>query len=549
MDTAGMASPAELEDGTRGRSRLARFLDHRPMAAVHRVTVHGSVSVEGPADSLGYHRAMLAIRTVGGPLMVGLAPLFTSVDVLVLALSVVIVLGVAAIQVAWLRGEPSSERLHRLAIVGVAGDSIAAWLVSQAYIADPEWISFLAYPIVALEAAVFLGMRAALGSMAISLLVLGGQLVWREAHGHDVTFGYALTIGAVFAVQAAFMGVVSTITRRVRDDLTTLLHLSALLAHQESPTRIVQALDARLREILGARVRSVALRRPDGGYDVLRWRSPEARSISPEAVAAVARGVGRDIEADFRERRAVTLTVEPGRDVAIIGALGLPAWVRSITMVPVHSDGTQTGILPVLWDTRRVPSSGELDLLHGLADQTGLAFAQAQLRRARELAATDSLTGLANHRAFQDLLGAHLRDVRARGGQLAILFCDLDRFKAVNDRHGHAVGDLLLHRIAGAIRAAARSNDLVARYGGDELALILPDTGRDAAIEVGRRLREAVRAVENGMGVDMTVGVAVYPDDADTQDDLLARADAAMYAGKRLGGGRVIHATDISSEP
>jgi diguanylate cyclase (GGDEF)-like protein len=542
------ASAADGDDALPARGRVARLLDHRPFARTSRVNVHREAGVEGPGETIGYHRVMLAIRLVGAPLLLLVAPLAGVVDGPVLAVAAAMILSVAAIQVVGLRGNPSVEHLLRLAAVGVVGDSIAAYLAGEAFLANADWVGFLAYQIMALEAAVFLGLRAALLSVIVSLVVLTIQLVERQALGFNIASASAVTIALVFVIQAAFAGFTATITRRVRNDLSTLLRLSALLAHQESPTRIVQALDARLREILGARVRSVALRRPDGGYDILRWRSPDVRTISADVVGGVSRAIRRDIEQDFKERRAVTLMVRAGGTDPIVAALGLPDWVRSITMVPIHSDGTQTGILPVLWDTQRVPTDGELDLLHGLADQTGVAFGQAQLRRARELAATDSLTGLANHRAFQDLLASHIRDVRARGGRLAILFCDLDRFKAVNDRHGHAVGDVLLHRIAETVRATARNGDIVARYGGDELALILPGADRNAAVEVGRRLREEVRAVDAEMGVDLTVGVALYPDDAETQDDLLARADAAMYAGKRLGGGRVVHAAEIGPE-
>jgi len=350
-------------------------------------------------------------------------------------------------------------------------------------------------------------------------------------------------------VYALFVGSFARVGRRVRGDLATLIEFTGVLSQQESPTRIVQALDARLRELLGARVRSVALRRPDGGYDILRWRSSETRSIEPGAVSGVSRFTGRDIEADFRDRRAVTFKITPGRDDGIIVGLGLPAWVRSITMVPIHSDGGLSGFLPVLWESPRVPSTDELELLHGLADQTGLAFTQAQLQRARELAATDNLTGLVNHRSFQDLLRRQIRDAESHSGRFAVLFCDLDHFQALNDQHGHAVGDLVLHRVAGMLKAGARNKDVVARYGGDEIALILPDLDRAQAAEVAERLRAAVRSAEGGMGVDLTIGIAAYPDDAIDQAELLARVHAATYAGKRRGRGTIVQAIEVAAEP
>jgi diguanylate cyclase (GGDEF)-like protein len=529
---------------------VAGLLARVPFAGPRRgrLTVHRAAGLEGPASTLGFQRSMLVVRLAGLGMVIGLTPLYRFVDS-PLAYGGALVVGlVVAIQVLAFRQDRSAATWRSIALAGLAADSVAGYLVGHASIGAAEWIGFVLYPLLSLEGAIFFGMAGAMSSCAVSLGVYVGQSMHRLQLGHPWSTDQVMTVASLFVVEALFVGLYAGVSRRVRGDLTTLLRLSALLAHQESPTRIVQALDTHLRELLGARVRSVALARPEGGYDILRWRSPERRVIRPEAIAEVSRIAGRDIERDFRERHAITLVIQPGQDGLVAEALGLPSWVRAITMVPIRSDGETTGVLPVLWDTPRTPGAGELDLLHGLADQTGLAFAQAQLRRARELAATDSLTGLANHRAFLDLLGAALAEARQRDDRLAVLFCDLDRFKAVNDRHGHAVGDLLLRRIAEVVRGAARASDIVARYGGDELALILPGAGGAAALEAGRRLRDEVRRVEHGMGIDLTVGVALYPDDGDSQELLLARADAAMYAGKRLGGGRVVLAAEIARD-
>jgi diguanylate cyclase (GGDEF)-like protein len=532
----------------RSRGRLARWLDAPPWVRQHALSVHHAADGPGATEALGYQRAMFVVRIAGMAFLFGASPLYPVVDLAALAAAGVILGATLVAQAAWLRGDRPPAAWRRFAAAALVADVVVGILVGQTYIANPNWIAFLAYPLLVFEGAVFFGMRGAITVAAVTIVVYEVQTFERAALGHPLSLAHQATVCTLFAIQAAFVGIYAQVSRRVRGDLATLLRLSSLLSHQESPTRIVQALDAHLRELFGARVRSVALRRPDGGYDVLRWRSPETRVIGPDAVATVSRTVGRDLERDFADRRAVTLAIDAEGGEQLTAALGLPDWVRAITLVPIRTDGTQSGILPVLWDTRRVPGLDVLDLLHGLADQTGLAFAQSQLHRARELAATDSLTGLANHRAFQDLLAAHIAEAGRRGDSVSILFCDLDRFKTVNDRHGHAVGDLLLHRIADAIRAAARDGDVVARYGGDELALILPSTDRDGAVEVGRRLRRHVREVDGGMGVDVTVGVAVYPDDATTQPDLLARADAAMYAGKRLGGGRVVDGSDIAAD-
>ena len=536
----------------RSRSRLHRARDAWrsavPWTTRGRVAVHHAVSATGTSETIGYQRAMLAVRAAGLVVLFGAVPLYPIVDPPTLLLAGAILAGTIAVQASRLRGDRSIADWRHFAALALAADGVVAFLIGQAYIENQNWIAFLAYPLLAFEGAVFFGLRGAAVAATAIIAIYAAQANERAVLGHSLSVGHQVSVATIFAIQAGFVGLFARVTRRVRGDLAALLRLASLLAHQESPTRIVQALDAHLHALLGGRVRSVALRRPDGGYDVLRWRSTDVRVITAEAVRAVSRSIGRDIEQDFAERRAVTLAVTEAVGDPLAAALGLPDWVRSITLVPIHADGAHVGVLPILWDVPRVPGLDDLDLLHGLADQTGVAFAQAQLRRARELAATDSLTGLANHRAFQDLLAGHLADARRRGGRVSILFCDLDRFKSVNDRHGHAVGDVLLRDIAEAVRSAAREGDVVARYGGDEIALILPGTDRGGAVEAGRRLQDRVRGVEGAMGVDVTVGIAVYPDDATTQDGLLAHADAAMYAGKRLGGGRVIDGAGLASD-
>jgi diguanylate cyclase (GGDEF)-like protein len=534
--------------GTR-RSRLRRVLDAGRWRSQGRVATHPAARVGASVAEFDFQRWMLGIRFLGLLGVAGLAPLYGHAEPIALATAFLLIGSLILVQVFWMRGARSPAAWQRFAVAAFAVDSAVGYLVGQSLLSTPDWIAFFVYPILALEGAVFFGMSGALASAAASAFVFIGQVELRSSLGFQTSPQVQVTVFVLLFVYALFVGSFARVGRRVRGDLATLIEFTGVLSRQESPTRIVQALDARLRELLGARVRSVALRRPDGGYDILRWRSSETRSIEPGAVSGVSRYTGRDIEADFRDRRAVTFKITPGRDDGLIVGLGLPAWVRSITMMPIHSDGGLSGFLPVLWETPRVPNTDELELLHGLADQTGLAFTQAYLQRARELAATDNLTGLVNHRSFQDLLKRQIRDAEAHGGRFAILFCDLDHFEQLNERLGHQVGDLVLHRVAGMLKAGARNKDVVARYGGDELALILPDLDRTQAAEVAERLRASVRAAEGGMGVDLTIGIAAYPDDATDQTELLARVHAATYAGKRRGRGTIVQAVEVASEP
>ena len=169
-------------------------------------------------------------------------------------------------------------------------------------------------------------------------------------------------------------------------------------------------------------------------------------------------------------------------------------------------------------------------------------------------AETDALTGLANHGAFQRDLSRFVEEAAAGGRaadrRLAVLMMDLDRFKAYNDRNGHPAGDALLHRAATTIYGAARSEDRVYRYGGDEFALILPGASVADAARVAQRIRRAVGALTaaDPTQVTITVGVAGLPGDADDRAGLIAAADTALYYGKRAGEDRVVRADRLTPD-
>ncbi len=173
----------------------------------------------------------------------------------------------------------------------------------------------------------------------------------------------------------------------------------------------------------------------------------------------------------------------------------------------------------------------------------------AQLERflddARQEAATDSLTDLANRRAFDAALRARAGDAMNDGSELAFLLIDVDRFKQVNDCWGHAVGDDVLRLIAGTLTGLVRSQDTVARYGGEEFAVILPGTGQHDAHTAAEKLRAAVEqqampvAGAGVICVTISAGVSCY-DPGESLSAWLGRADAALYVAKNSGRNRVV---------
>jgi diguanylate cyclase (GGDEF)-like protein len=163
------------------------------------------------------------------------------------------------------------------------------------------------------------------------------------------------------------------------------------------------------------------------------------------------------------------------------------------------------------------------------------------LKRAEALSVTDDLTHLYNSRYLNQVLRRETKRASRSGRPLSLLFIDLDGFKGVNDTHGHLFGSRALVEAAGLIRSSARETDIAARFGGDEFAVILPDTGGEGAFAVGERIRERVAGhhflAGDGLDVHLTasVGVATLPDVAASADELVEAADKAMYRVKDSG--------------
>jgi diguanylate cyclase (GGDEF)-like protein/PAS domain S-box-containing protein len=154
----------------------------------------------------------------------------------------------------------------------------------------------------------------------------------------------------------------------------------------------------------------------------------------------------------------------------------------------------------------------------------------------RHLATTDPLTGLANYRRLAEALDTEVRRSERTGREFAVLMLDLDGMKQINDQYGHLTGDQALRRVADALLCSCRSTDTVARYAGDEFAVLLPETGPDGATAIERRIRKRLSRPgeqEDGPRLSASVGVAVYPRDGATIEHLLLTADQALYRMKR----------------
>lgn len=182
-----------------------------------------------------------------------------------------------------------------------------------------------------------------------------------------------------------------------------------------------------------------------------------------------------------------------------------------------------------------------------LVNQIGAAMQNARLYdQMQRQATTDGLTGLANHRAFQSRLDESIAHSKRTGQPLSLILTDIDHFKKVNDTHGHLAGDALLRQLASLVRGRIRREDLFARVGGEEFAVLLRNPGDGVAAEVGERVRLAVGGLDlRGHGVDrisVSVGVAVAQGADEPIGQIVDRADRALYRAKRTGRDRVVSA-------
>jgi len=220
---------------------------------------------------------------------------------------------------------------------------------------------------------------------------------------------------------------------------------------------------------------------------------------------------------------------------------------RSLLVVPITGGegGRCIGLFSVESD---VPALFRKDIeqnVKTIIENASVAITRSLLYlKMEKLATTDGLTGLNNHRTFQEIMAHEFERARRHGRPLSLLLTDIDHFKSFNDTYGHPVGDLVLREIAGCIRNAVRLTDFPARYGGEEFAVILPETEEQGAYVIAERIRQAVeaRVIESGsnmLRVTISIGCVTFPTYGTTQQEVIDCSDKALYASKKGGRNRV----------
>ena len=221
--------------------------------------------------------------------------------------------------------------------------------------------------------------------------------------------------------------------------------------------------------------------------------------------------------------------------------------IRSILHLPLINKGSVVGVLTLGSRKPYAYSPEQITLLEHLASQIAAPIENSKLyTQTEQIARVDGVTELFNRRHFDERLKEEIDRHARYGDALSLLLLDLDNFKKYNDTYGHLAGDKVITLAASQIKSAIRSSDLAFRYGGDEFAVILPNSTTMEAFNVAERVRERVSADMSSKQIDVTIsiGVASWPGDGATLDELCSAADTALYYAKRTGQNR----TSIASK-
>ncbi|MDP8904523.1 MAG: diguanylate cyclase [Chloroflexota bacterium] len=280
---------------------------------------------------------------------------------------------------------------------------------------------------------------------------------------------------------------------------------------------------------------------------ISRWQ-PDSTMLSTLAMDGIEGSPPLTDIADFPATWAVLRSAEPrvvqsdAVDDALPEARALAEMGgRTLLMLPLTVGGRAIGLIELIsLTTPRYFGADEMKVYETMAGSAAAGLENVRLlEQLRHAADVDQVTGVNNHRYLQDRLRQEIARAARGRTALSVLMLDLDYFKPINDRFGHADGDRVLRNVANTIKAHVRANDIVARYGGDEFVVVMPETPAGAAQEVARRvivgIRERGHELSDGSVVKVGVsgGLALYPDNGRTAALLLQAADGAMYTSKR----------------
>ena len=337
------------------------------------------------------------------------------------------------------------------------------------------------------------------------------QTILNSATTHSPSLALALTLTTKLSMLMQRQTELEMATNRISSAISSTLELESIL--QAAVEEVGRALKARRAALV-------------------LWQEGSTR---PEGMSVYERPEQETPDQDAQSE----IPTRPSETQASVQEMGIPGPIE----IPVTYRNSVIGVLAVEDDTpgRHWEDEEEL-MVRTVSDQLAVAISHARLfRQVQTQAMTDALTSLYNHRYFQERLEREIKLCDRNNDRVSLILLDLDHLKKINDNFGHRTGDAALIHVARLMVSTVRDVDICARYGGEEFVIILPQCGREDAINVAERLREAIAAtpVHKIGQVTASIGVATYPAAARTKEELIEMADRAMYLAKAAGRNRV----------
>jgi diguanylate cyclase (GGDEF)-like protein/putative nucleotidyltransferase with HDIG domain len=405
--------------------------------------------------------------------------------------------------------------------------------------------------------------RRALAYTVLGLILIGfyiGGLYLEVTFAPAVPISILLILNSILSI--ILYSIISPLRFLTEEKVDSIFHRSSY-AHKQTLMAFSQKIvnELELNEVanemlttLGKSLRltnAELLFKDEGGY-VTQFAYPQSKLESDDVIR-----LSRDstiaiwLAKEDKPLNLAEMEDIPGLKEALAEEKAEVADNRLSLLLPIKSQENMIGILALgNRQSGNIYYPEDIDFAATIAKQASIVIENAQLyAQAKERANIDELTGLFNHRHFHQRLDEEIARSSRFGDVFSLIIVDLDFFKSYNDIHGHLYGDNILKRVGAIIRSNCRAMDVSARYGGDEFAVILPETSVDLALKSAERFRTALESDINykGMTITCSIGVSSWPTDGVMKEALIHSADSALYFAKKLGRNRTCISSKITT--